>query len=90
MSARVSWAKGGTAEITALEGDVVTILSTTPAPPGARIEGRAALDGDVGIKVKVHSSKKTSEGAFVIQGRMLDATRAVLDGVAALCAAPGA
>ncbi len=92
MSAKIVWAKGGTAEITVIDGDVVTIVSTTPAPPGARIEGRAALDGDVAIKVKVHGSKKTPEGAFVISGRMLDATRAVLDAIAALCvaAAPSA
>ena len=90
MSARVVWAKGGSAEITVIDGDVVTIVSTTPAPPGSRIEGRAALDGDVAIKVMVHGSKRTPDGAFVIQGRMLDATRAVLDAVAALCAAPSA
>jgi hypothetical protein len=90
MSARVTWAKGGSAEITAIEGDAVTILSTTPAPPGARIEGRAALEGDVAIKVKVHGSKRMPDGAFVITGRMLDATRAVLDAVAALCVAPRA
>lgn len=90
MSAKVVWAKGGTAEITALDGDAVTLVSSTPAPPGARIEGRAALDVEVAIKVKVHSSKKSADGTFVIQGRMLDATRAVLDGVAALCAATSA
>ncbi len=90
MSAHVEWAKGGSGEITALAGDAVTIVSTTPAPPGSRIEGRAAVEGGVAIKVKVHASKRAPDGAFVIHGRMLDATRAVLDAIAASCAAAGA
>ena len=75
MSARVSWSKGGEATIVTLAGDAITLRSTVPSPPGSRIEGK--LEGGDMLRVKVHSSKTQDDGAFVIEGRALDMTRAL-------------
>jgi hypothetical protein len=74
-AARITWAKGGEAVVVLLKDDVVTLRSTIPSPPGSRIEG--TLGGGEGVRVKVHSSKKQEDGSFVLEGRMLDLTRAV-------------
>jgi hypothetical protein len=73
MSAKVAWTRGGEATIVALAGDAITLRSSVPSPPGSRIEGK--LEGGDPLRVKVHSSKKQDDGAFVIEGRALDMTR---------------
>ncbi len=73
MSAKIAWAKGGEAVVVTLVEDAITLRSTVPSPPGSRIEGKTS-DGDP-VRVKVHSSKKQEDGAFVIEGRALDMTR---------------
>jgi hypothetical protein len=72
---RVTWNKGGEARVVALKDDAVTLRSTVPSPPGSRIEG--ALEGGEPLRVKVHSSKKQEDGSFVLEGRVLDLTKAV-------------
>jgi hypothetical protein len=37
--AHVRWAKGGEARVLAASADTVTLESTTPSPPGSRIDG---------------------------------------------------
>jgi hypothetical protein len=74
MSARIAWTKGGEAEVVSLKDDAVVLRSTVPSPPGSRIEG-ALADGGGAVRVKIHSSKKQDDGAFVLEGRMLDMTR---------------
>jgi hypothetical protein len=72
----VAWTKGGTAEILALTEDTVTLRSSTPSPPGSRIEGTlvADVESDVKVKVrfKVHGSKRQEDGTFVLEGRPID------------------
>ncbi len=80
MSAKITWAKGGEASLVSLVGDAVTLRSTVPSPPGSRIDGTTA-DGDP-VRVKVHSSKRQEDGAFVIEGRVLDMTRVVREKIA--------
>jgi hypothetical protein len=43
---RIRWAKGGEALVVRLDGDAITLRSTTPSPPGSRIEGSLAPDPD--------------------------------------------
>jgi hypothetical protein len=73
----VRWAKGGEAWVASLAADAVVLRSTVPSPPGSRIEG--ALEGEppATVRVKVHASRLQPEGDFVIEGRLLDVTRAV-------------
>jgi hypothetical protein len=70
----IAWAKGGTAEVTAVDGEIVTLRSTVPTPPGMRLEG--TLDGATPLKLKSHGSKKEGDH-FVFTARLLDATRDV-------------
>ena len=74
------WAKGGTAEITALAGEAVTLRSTIPSPPGSRLD---ATLGETNVKIKVQSSKREEDGSFTIKGRLVDATRETREKVAA-------
>jgi hypothetical protein len=76
MSAHVAWAKGGEADVVSLKDDAIVLRSTVPSPPGSRIEG-ALADGGGTLRVKIHSSKKQEDGAFVLEGRVLDMTRAL-------------
>jgi hypothetical protein len=84
------WAKGGHAEIVRVDGDAIHVRSTTPAPPGARLE--AALVGgatETPVKIKSHGSRREGEGegaAFVLTGRLIDATRELRDRLASLAA----
>lgn len=75
---RVVWERGGEGAIVRLAGDAITLSSTVPAPPGARVKGtleHATLAAPVVIQVKSHGSKKQPDGSFVIEGRTIDMTR---------------
>jgi hypothetical protein len=80
----LQWTKGGEAVVVACDDDAVTLVSTTPAPPGARLEGRLGQDT---VKIKSHGSKRRDDGRFTIQGRLLDANRALRVAVAAAACA---
>ncbi len=69
----VRFAKGGEAVIAAMDGDHVTLSSTTSAPPGATVEG--TLEGGTPVRVKVRGCKRDAEGRFVIEGRVIDLSR---------------
>lgn len=76
----VAWQKGGQGTIESLQGDAIVIVSTTPSPPGSRIDGQlTGRNGEAGptLRVKIHSSKKQSDGSFLLEGRALDMTRQV-------------
>ncbi len=80
MTAPITWDKGGEAIVVRVEGDGVVLRSTIPSPPGSRIEGELAGERPARVRVKVHSSKKDpadTSPAFVLEGRLLDATREV-------------
>jgi hypothetical protein len=68
----VRWTKGGEAEVVACDGDRVSVLSTIPSAPGSRPEG--ALASGAPVKIKVARCKKQDD-RFLIEGRLLDATR---------------
>ncbi len=75
--ARIGWTKGGEAVVVALKDDAITLRSTIPSPPGSRIEGAMASGAPDAVRVKIHSSKRQEDGAFVLEGRVLDMTRAL-------------
>jgi hypothetical protein len=76
MEPHVRWVAGGTAEIVAMGADKITLRSTHPSPPGSRIDGAVAAERPVTLRVKIHACRKESDGAFVLEGRPLDLTRA--------------
>ncbi|HVY47102.1 MAG TPA: hypothetical protein VHB21_14540 [Minicystis sp.] len=68
----VAWAKGGEARVLAVDDGRVRLASTTPAAPGAPLEG--ALAGGARVKVKVARCRREGD-VFVVEGRLVDATR---------------
>ena len=86
MTAHLVWAKGGEARVVSIAVDAIVLRSTVPSPPGSRIEGRLEGGAPAPVRVKVHASKRQPEGDFVIEGRLLDATREVRARVEALAA----
>ena len=68
---------GSTATIVELEGDIVTLRWSKPAPPGARIAG--TIESGLGIRMKVHHAKRGDDGVFTIRARVIDITRALRD-----------
>jgi hypothetical protein len=73
----VRWAKGGEARVATVAVDAIVLRSTVPSPPGSRIEGLLEGEPPATVRVKVHASKRQPEGDFLIEGRLLDATREV-------------
>jgi hypothetical protein len=85
----LTWAKGGSARFESVTGETVVLRSTTPAPPGARLEGTLDDASDPAtVKVKSHGSRREEDGTFVIKGRLVDATRTLRERVTALVSAP--
>lgn len=86
MDAHVTWNKGGDALFTKVDDDLVTLSSTRSSAPGSRIEG--ALAGGERVFVKIFRCRRTSAEheppRFLLEGRLLDATRGFRDVVAAL------
>jgi hypothetical protein len=68
----LTWSKGGEADVTALDEDRISVLSTTPSAPGSRPEGTLASGARVRIKV---ARCRRTEAGFLIEGRLIDATR---------------
>jgi len=73
----VRWTREGEGRFVSLRQDAVVLRSTASSPPGSRIEGLLEGQPPARVRVKVHSSKRQAEGDFVIEGRLLDATREV-------------
>jgi hypothetical protein len=73
--AHLGWAKGGEARIEKASADAIVLVSSTPWPPGSRIEGTLLAEPRATVKVKVHASKLLSDGTFRIEGRPIDLTK---------------
>jgi hypothetical protein len=76
---RATWAAGGDAYVVALGADGITLRSSRPWPPGARVEASVAIDPPATLRVKVHASRRQDDGTFVVEGRPLDLTRELRD-----------
>lgn len=79
----LAWAKGGHAEVVSVEADAIVVRSTTPAPPGARLEA-TLREGGGSVKIKSHGSKREEDGTFTLRGRLVDATRELRAALVAL------
>jgi hypothetical protein len=86
VSDHLVWAKGGTASFLVVADDAVTLRSTTPAPPGSRIDATLAAEPSVTVKIKIHGSKQAPDGSFTLRGKLLEANRAQRDRIASLLA----
>ncbi len=73
--AHLCWEKGGEARVLALTADAVTLESTTPSPPGSRIDGVLLGGSGRAVRIKVHASRREDSGRFRIEGRPIDLTR---------------
>ena len=80
------WTKGGTASLLTVVQDTVTLRSSIPSPPGARLDAAFAADPSVTLKIKIHGSKLQPDGSFTLKGRVLEATRALRERLALLVA----
>jgi hypothetical protein len=80
------WAKGGHAEIVRLDRDIIELRSTTPAPPGARLEATLDAEPPATVRIKSHGSRREPDGAFALNGRLVDASRELRDRLAATIA----
>jgi hypothetical protein len=86
VTAHLVWSKGGDARVVSIAVDAIVLRSSVPSPPGSRLEGRLEGEPPATVRVKVHGSKRQPDGAFVIEGRVLDATRDVRARLEALAA----
>jgi hypothetical protein len=82
------WAKGGTASFLTIAMDAVTLRSSIPSPPGARLEATLASEPSVSVTIKIHGSKLQPDGSFTLKGRLLEATRALRARIADLVTPP--
>lgn len=87
----LAWAKGGAARFVSIVGEQVVLTSTTPAPPGARLEadlvaGVAEGEAKPRVKVKSHGSKKEENGTFTLKGRLVEVNRVLRERLVALLA----
>ena len=73
MTPHILWKKGGQADVLTCVDDQATVRSTIPSAPGSRLEGELA-EGQKRVWLKVHRCRKEGD-TFVIDGRLLDATR---------------
>ena len=81
--AQIRWAKGGEGRVLKAEDDRVEVASTIPSAPGSRLFG--SLASGTAVRVKVARCRRQAE-VFVIEGRLLDATRDARTEIAALAA----
>jgi hypothetical protein len=88
VSEHLLWAKGGTATFLTIASDAVTLRSSIPSPPGARLEATLVGDPTVSLTIKIHGSKLQPDGSFALKGRLLEATRALRARIEGLVAPP--
>jgi hypothetical protein len=86
--AQVRWVAGGTAEILSMGADKITLRSTSPSPPGSRLEGAVTSARVFTLRVKIHGCRREPDGAFMLEGRPIDLTREDREQIARACAEP--
>jgi hypothetical protein len=84
VTEHLAWAKGGTASFVVVADDAVTLRSSTPSPPGSRIEGTLTTSAAVTVTIKIHGSKREADGSFTLRGKLLVASRELRNLVASL------
>ena len=84
MNVVIRWTQGGEACVRSLGAQAIVLQSTVPWPPGSRIEGILEGAAPALLRVKVHSSRKLAEGAFLIEARPIDLARETRERIEAL------
>jgi hypothetical protein len=74
MTPHLRWVKGGDARVLELTASSIKLESTTPSPPGSRIDG-VLIGSDRVVRVKIHASRKDTSGRFQLEGRPIDLSR---------------
>lgn len=69
------WQLGGEGVVESLEGDVVTLVSTVPWPPGSPVAAEVRLAEPLKLTVKVHGSVRRQDGLYAVRGRLVDCSR---------------
>lgn len=85
------WDGPGQGRVLTLNGDVVQLEVSSPGAPGARKD--ATLPSGASVRVKVHRVKKLegdlgAAGWFFLEGRLIDASRAVREELSRLAIPP--
>jgi hypothetical protein len=73
----------GVANIVAIDGERVSLLATRASAPGCPLAGN--LTDETVVRVKVHRCRKQGE-RFLIEGRLIDATRQLRERLGTLVA----
>lgn len=73
--------KGGEADLVSLDADRIALRSTIASAPGSPLSGK--LENGATVRVKVHRCRKQDD-RFLIEGRLVDATRKLREELAAL------
>jgi hypothetical protein len=88
-AAPIRWDKGGEGSVVQAEKDRVRIRSTLASAPGSRLTG--ALTSGTPVRVKVTRCRRVEQSGnfvvmylYLIEGRLLDATRDTMAELAAL------
>ncbi len=83
----VAFDKGGEANVVALEGERISLLSTVASPPGSPLVGKLheGVNAGASVRIKVHGCRREGDG-FRIEGRVIDMTRDLRSALAALLA----
>ncbi len=68
----------GEGTVVALKGDAITLRSSVPSPPGSRREAEL-VGAALRFRMKVHASRKQQDASYTLEGRLFDATKAVID-----------
>lgn len=83
MSAIVRWDKGGEGAFVSIDDDRVSVRSSKASAPGSPITGQ--IEGGPKVRIKVARCRaEPSGGAFLIEGRLIDATRQDREAIAGL------
>lgn len=72
MSDHLRLPNDGVGSIVAIDGERVSLLATRASAPGCPLVGN--LNDETLVRVKVHRCRKQGE-RFLIEGRLIDATR---------------
>ena len=85
----IVWERDGQARLVGLDGESVVVRASKPGAPGSRPVG--VLPSGSQVRMKVHRCRKSDEGdglTFTLEGRLLDATRALRAELTLLLAEP--
>jgi hypothetical protein len=72
---KLIWDKGGEAEVVESDGDRITLLSTTPHPPGQPLSAKTLEGVAYHVKVRGCQRQPAPSALFRIDGRLFNLER---------------